>query len=201
MNEFPGKLIIFEGTDGAGKSTQIKLLASYLSEKYTVINTFEPTNGPFGKEIRSLYNNRGAKTKQEELDLFLADRKQHVKELILPNLKDGNIILCDRYYLSTVAYQGAIGFDPATILAMNSFAPEPDLAILLHLPVSQGRERITKLRDEATNDFEKAEMLEKVSHIFSGLNLPYIRRIDASRDIEQVQLDIRAEVKVLLENK
>lgn len=201
MSRYPGKLIIFEGTDGAGKSTQIKLLAEYLSENHQVITTFEPTNGPYGKEIRALYTNRSAKTKEEELELFLADRRQHVEELILPNLQAGNIVLCDRYYLSTVAYQGAIGFDTDEILAMNSFAPEPDLALLLHLPVDLGRERITKLRNEKTNDFEKKEMLERVSEIFLRLDLPYICKIDASAGIQEVQTTIRQNVDLILENK
>lgn len=195
-----GKLIVFEGTDGAGKSTQIQMLATHLKELgYDVITTFEPTNGPKGQQIRALYTNRGAATKEEELQLFLDDRKEHVENLLTPSLSQGKIVLCDRYYLSTAAYQGANGLDVSEILAQNSFAPEPDLALLLQIPVQQGRERITSLRGEQTNDFEKRDMLEKVATIFDSLDLPYIVKVNAAQDIGAVHSDIVAKVTSLLQ--
>lgn len=195
----PGKLIIFEGTDGAGKSTQIQLLSEYLKQQgYDVVTTFEPTNGVYGQKIRALYTNRGAATKEEELQLFLNDRKEHVDTLLVPSLTKGKVVLCDRYYLSTAAYQGANGLNVDEILEQNSFAPEPDLALLLQVPVHQGRDRITTLRGEKTNDFEKHEMLEKVATIFDSLTLPYIVKIDAAQNIDAVHTDIVFQVNSLL---
>lgn len=194
-----GKLIIFEGTDGAGKSTQLRLLANHLeANNYEIVTTFEPTNGPYGQKIRSLYTNRHATNKNEELELFIADRKEHVENLLKPSLSAGKIILCDRYFLSTAAYQGALGFDPNDILELNSFAPRPDIVLLFQLPVQQGRARIEKLRGEKTNDFEKEEMLIKVAQIFDALDLPYIHRIDASLPVEDVHKNIVEQITHLL---
>ena len=129
MTTRPGKLIVFEGTDGTGKTTQRDMLAKYLmTHGYATLITKEPTEGPYGMQIRDLYRNRNRYSPEEELELFLADRRDHVVSLLLPNLQEGKIILCDRYYFSTAAYQGALGLDPETILALNDFAPEPTLS-------------------------------------------------------------------------
>jgi dTMP kinase len=195
----PGLLIVFEGTDGTGKSTQTKLLATDLEERgYAVVSTFEPSNGIYGKQIRALFTNRKKVSREEELELFLADRKDHVDSLIAPSLKSGKIILCDRYYLSTIAYQGAAGIDPAYILARNDFAPVPDLAILFHAPLATGIQRITEGRGEALNDFEKEDYLQKVATQFEQLQLPYIKRIDAARDIETIHHNVLALVNPIL---
>ncbi len=195
-----GKLIIFEGTDGSGKSTQVKLLHSWFEQRgYDAVSTFEPTNGPIGKKIRSLYHDRGQVTPEEELDLFIQDRREHVKNLINPALETGKIVICDRYYFSTAAYQGALGFDVDEILKRNQFAPEPDIVLLLQLPVEMGRERIEKLRGESTNDFEKKEMLHKVDAIFRELDYSYFRRIDASQSIEQIHQNVTQIMQELLD--
>ena len=126
-----GILIVFEGTDGTGKSTQLQLFSHYLQDKgYPVVTTREPTEGQYGKQIRELYVNRSKYSQDEELELFLADRREHVQDFLAPALAQGKVILCDRYFLSTAAYQGARGFDPEEILELNHFAPDPDLALL-----------------------------------------------------------------------
>lgn len=194
-----GLLIVFEGIDGTGKSTQLSLLAEFLRLKgLKVVETREPTNGPFGKKIRDLYTNRAAASREEELDLFLADRQEHVRNLIKPALCRGEIVLCDRYYLSTVAYQGAVGFSPATILEKNSFAPEPDMALLFCAPPQTTVARITGQRGEALNDFEQETSLQKVATIFDNLQLPCIHRIDATQSINEVHdAVVRAVVPLL----
>ncbi|MDK9709334.1 MAG: dTMP kinase [Desulforhopalus sp.] len=180
-----GKLIIFEGIDGTGKTTQRDLLGNYLRDKgYPVVITKEPTNGPFGMKIRDLYNHRDRYSREEELELFLADRRQHVNELLLPGLEEGKIILCDRYYFSTAAYQGALGLDPESILAMNSFAPEPDLVLLFQIDPAVSQQRIVSGRGDTPNNFEQREFLEKVASIFSSIKKPYIRPINASESKE-----------------
>lgn len=186
-----GLLIVFEGIDGTGKSTQLSLLANTLRQQgFSVIETREPTDGQFGQQIRALYANRNGVSREQELELFLADRREHVQNLLTPALQKGQIILCDRYFLSTAAYQGAIGFSPAEILEKNSFAPTPDLALLFYAPPHVGIERITVKRGETLNDFEQEATLQRVAAIFDSLNLPYIQRIDASGSIESIQQSV-----------
>lgn len=191
MKNTKGLLIVFEGTDGTGKSTQLNLLAQTLEDKgVDVVRSFEPTNGTYGKKIRALYSNRQATSREDELELFLADRKEHVETLISPALARGNVVLVDRYYLSTIAYQGAAGLDPAEILKKNAFAPEPDMALLFHAPIATGVIRITENRGDTLNDFEKEEYLRKVQIQFEEMDLPCIKRVDANRSIEEIHQDV-----------
>ncbi len=194
-----GVLIVFEGTDGTGKSTQVHLLSEYLQERgYPVVVTREPTEGPFGRKIRALYTQRATSSGVEELELFLADRREHVEQLLAPGLAQGKIILCDRYFLSTAAYQGARGFDPEKILELNRFAPDPDLALLFQAPLPIGLARITSGRGEQLNDFEQLESLKQVAAIFSTIKRSYIQPIDASGSIQEVHYQVLQHVRPLL---
>jgi len=198
-NTEPGLLIVFEGTDGTGKSTQLSLLETALTKKgFSVESTFEPSNGKYGKQIRALFTDRRKISREEELDLFIADRKDHVDRLITPALQSGKIVLCDRYYLSTIAYQGAAGLDPDYILSRNYFAPVPDLAILFHASIETGVRRITEGRGEKLNDFEKEDYLQKVAEQFKHMKFPYITRIDAARDIDTIHKEVLEHVTLLL---
>ncbi len=197
-----GLLIVFEGIDGTGKSTQISLLESFLKQKgFQVITTREPTQGQFGQRIRELYQNRQAATLAQELELFLSDRREHVEKLIIPSLAEGRIVLCDRYYLSTAAYQGAAGLDPQLIIEQNRFAPAPDLAFILEIDAEVSINRITISRGDRLNDFEQLESLKKVDKIFKSLHLPYIRRIDGSQTIDQVSRLVREHTVCLLDER
>jgi dTMP kinase len=194
-----GKLIVFEGTDGTGKSTQLQLLGHYLRDKgYSILTTREPTRGLFGQKIRSLYMHRNQCSLDEELELFLADRREHVEKVLAPALEQEKIILCDRYFLSTVAYQGARGLDPEHILELNRFAPDPDLALLFQAPLDTGLSRITRGRGDELNDFEQKESLAHVAAIFSSIKRPYIRPIDARGSIEEVHRLVIESVSPLL---
>jgi len=175
-------LIAFEGIDGTGKTTQIELLAEALRQRgLSVVTTREPTDGQYGRKIRQLYKNRKSVTPEEELALFLDDRREHVAQVIGPALASGQVVLTDRYYYSTAAYQGAAGYDPQKIIAANElFAPVPDMVIMLEAPVSLGVHRVQKLRGETLNDFEQEETLARVAKIFASLNSPNIRRIDGT---------------------
>ena len=199
----PGALVAFEGIDGTGKSTQIRLLAESLRDMgHTVQLTREPTDGPVGQRIRELYASRAEVTQEEELQLFIDDRRQHVAEIIQPALAAGRIVLTDRYYLSTAAYQGAAGLDPAEIIRRNErFAPVPDLVILLVVPPVLGIERIRTLRVEALNAFEQEAELERVAAIFDQLDQKYIKRIDATQSVAAVQQAVFAEVKQFLSGR
>jgi dTMP kinase len=199
MRNSRGILIVFEGTDGTGKSTQLSLLADYLQRKnYPVVMTREPTTGSYGQKIRNLYVKRDTCSPKEELELFLADRKEHVETLINPSLAQGKIVLCDRYFLSTVAYQGALGFDVEELLARNSFATPPDIALLFHIPLETALQRITVGRGDMLNDFEKSENLSKVAAIFDSLSENYIKRVNAEGSIQQVHSTVLSLVLPLI---
>ena len=182
-----GLFVVFEGIDGTGKSTQLHLLTEKLQQLgYAVVSTREPTDGPFGQKIRELFVDRGVVSHEEELELFIADRDQHVQEVIAPALADGCVVVCDRYYLSTVAYQGANGMDPDAILKKNKDFPVPDLAIILEIEPAQSIDRIQNQRNEDPNTFEEESNLTKVAAIFASMQHPYIRRICAADSIENV---------------
>jgi dTMP kinase len=198
--EKKGLLIAFEGIDGTGKTTQIELLAEVLRQRgLRVVTTREPTDGQYGRKIRELYKNRKSVTPEEELALFLDDRREHVAQVIDPALASGQVVLTDRYYHSTAAYQGAAGHDPQKIIAENElFAPVPDMVILLEVPVSLGVHRVQKLRGETLNDFEQEETLARVAGIFAGLRGGNIRRIDGTGDAGAVHALVVANVAELL---
>jgi dTMP kinase len=195
-----GVLIAIEGIDGTGKSTQLRLLAEELSRRgFEVVATREPTNGPHGRRIRELYGNRRQVSPDEELELFMADRRQHVREVIQPALAAGKIVLTDRYYFSTAAYQGAAGRDPEVILRANeAFAPVPDLLFLLVLPPALGIERIRSLRREQLNDFEQEHELRRVAAIFDRLARPFLVRLDAAESVAEIQNRLLAKIEHFL---
>ncbi len=196
-----GLLIAFEGIDGTGKSTQIRLLADYLRRQgCEVIETREPTDGPYGLKIRQLYMNRKNCTPEEELELFIQDRRQHVDEVIGPALAQGKIVLTDRYYFSTAAYQGAAGMDPDLIFRAHDFAPRPDLVVLLVMEPEKSVQRIEQLRGEQLNDFEQVEQLRKVAGLFASFTDDCILRVNGAAPIEQVQREIQKGVQALVAN-
>ncbi len=199
-----GLLIALEGIDGTGKSTQLQLLARRLREEgLEVVPTREPTDGPYGRQLRELFLHRATLAPDEELRLFIEDRREHVADLIAPALAAGRVVVTDRYYYSTAAYQGAGGHDPADILAVNeSFAPRPDLVLLLVAPPEVGVKRVREGRGESLNDFEQEDYLRRVAEIFAGFNSPGLVRIDATGTMEQVRDEIwRAVVQLLAARK
>ncbi len=197
-----GLFVVFEGIDGTGKSTQLLLLAEKLRQLgYAVVATCEPTNGPYGRMIRELFVDRDTVSREEELELFIADRKQHVQEVITPALSEGSAVICDRYYLSTIAYQGANGMDPELILEKNENFPIPDLAIILEIEPAQGIHRIQNQRNEHPNTFEKEANLQKVAKIFASMQQDYIMRINGSDSIENVHRRVFEAVAKVLAQK
>ncbi len=195
-----GKLIAFEGIDGAGKSSQARALAQALeSAGFSVLLSREPTDGPWGRKLRQSALHQRL-SPEEELEAFLADRRQHVEELIAPGLAAGKIILVDRYYFSTVAYQGIRGLNPQQLLEENeSFAPAPDLLILLELEAAEGLRRIHG-RGDVSDLFEREQDLREVAKIFAGMHFSYALRLDAMRAPEQLEAEILARVMALLQS-
>lgn len=186
----PGFLLVLEGIDGTGKSTQARLLAENLrSRGHRVILSREPTDGAFGRRLRDSATT-GRLSAEEELQLFLQDRREHVETLIEPALRGGEIVILDRYYFSTMAYQGIRGFDPREIRRANEdFAPQPDLLLLLDLPLDLALQRIG-IRDGAGNEFEQRDALQGCSRIFHSVQDEFLRVIDASGSVEEIQQSI-----------
>jgi dTMP kinase len=182
-----GLFIVIEGIDGTGKSTQAKMLKAALEKAgKTVTLDREPSDSPFGKILRDSATS-GRRSPQEELDLFHQDRKHHLDTLILPALDRGETVILDRYYFSTMAYQGQRGFDPEEIRKTNlSFAPNPDILFILDLPVEQARERIG-VRGDTTNEFEKRDALQFCRDTFLSVSHePFAHVIDSSQDIDAI---------------
>lgn len=188
-------LIVLEGIDGTGKSTQVRLLAEWLRERgHEVVTSFEPTNGPWGSKLRASAAT-GRLEPEVELEYFLNDRRQHVEELISPALAAGKFVVLDRYYFSTMAYQGLRGFDPLAIRGMNeTFAPIPDRLFILDLKADAALARIGA-RGDIANEFEKRDALEKCREIFLSLaDEPFARVIATNRTPDEVQTAIREEL-------
>ncbi len=176
-----GLFIVIEGIDGTGKSTQASRLGEWFtSQGRKVILSREPTAGPWGKKVRESAAT-GRLSPEDELQYFLNDRRQHVEELIAPSLAAGKVVILDRYYFSTMAYQGARGFDPAEIRRKNeTFAPVPDLLLIMDLDVDSALERIGA-RGDTANEFEKRENLERCREIFLSLKDESFARVISSR--------------------
>ena len=194
-----GLLIVFEGLDGAGKTTQIRLLDEHLrQESYDVVCLKEPTDGPWGEKIRHLaQHGRQGVPPATELTWFLEDRRQDVEQNIRPALRRGQIVLLDRYYFSTIAYQGALGCEPETIRQRNeAFAPPPDLLFLLEISPARGLRRVQQ--DREPDSFERLDYLERVATLFARMSFPYLRRIPATLQVQAIHARIWQEVQTVL---
>jgi len=205
--------ISLEGIEGCGKTTQLEYLSTFLAEKrrpYVV--TREPGGTAIGKKVRSILLDPASKelVPVAELLLYMADRAQHIHSLIKPNLAEGNIVLCDRYFDATVVYQGyARGLDIGFILDLHRIVLKdlkPDITLLLDLPPRIGLARAwqeldTGNRSDTESRFEEEAISfhEKVRAGYlelAGMEAERYKIIDASRQIDEVQTDIR---KVLSE--
>lgn len=194
-----GLLIVFEGIDGCGKSTQLRLLAARLrANGVKVVETKEPTDGPVGRQIREMARSGQRVAREQELAWFIEDRREHVRDLIAPELVQGTIVLCDRYWLSTVAYQSARGFD-AEQLTRESEAefPIPDLALIFEITAEEGLARVSKRGGVSEPVFEELEYQKKVEKNFAALDRPWIARIDARPSIDEIHAEVVERVRAL----
>lgn len=186
-----GILIAVEGIDGSGKTTQVDLLSAFLiGFGEPTLRSKEPTNGPWGQKIRQSAAN-GRMSLEDELHAFIEDRKEHVRDVINPALEDGKTVVLDRYFYSTIAYQGSRGGDPAKIAAMmRTIAPEPDAVILLDVPAETGLLRVRN-RDDVENHFEGIEDLRKVRDAFRQLvTADNVTLIDGTPSVHVVEQKI-----------
>lgn len=195
-----GKLIVIEGIDGSGKSSAgIMLTDSLNSLGIKSIYTFEPTHAYYGSKLRESMLSKDLKP-EEELSLFIADRKEHINHMIKPALNDGYAIVLDRYMYSSIAYQGAKGIDKNYIYDLHKdFILEPDLVFIFHLPIETALKRIMEKRG-FVDRFENENYLKEVDKIFCSFNDSYIHHIDASKDqkvINDELLNIIKDTKTL----
>ena len=145
----------------------------------------EPTNGKYGKKLWEMLSGKREATTEQILDLFVMDRKEHVKDKINPALKKGEIVLMDRYYYSTMAYQAAAGIDVNRIRKDNEFAPKPDIVLIFDLPADLAMKRV--MGHSVADVFEKEEHLEKVIEAYLNLkDDPLVRIIDSTRNPEEI---------------
>ena len=179
-------LIDLEGIDGCGKSTQSKFLMEKFEENNEqAIILKEPTDGKYGKKLWEMLSGKREATTEQILDLFVMDRKEHVDDKINPALKEGKIVLMDRYYYSTMAYQAAAGIDVNRIRKDNEFAPKPDIVLIFDLPADLAMKRVKG--HSVADVFEKEEHLEKVREAYLNLrNDPLVRIIDSTRTPEEI---------------
>jgi len=203
-----GLFISFEGIDGVGKSTQADLLETWLSEQgKTVVRTLEPGGTDVGVEIRKiLLHHKGDLAPRAEAALFAADRAHHVASKIRPALERGEIVITDRYFDSSVAYQGA-GRDLSrtevrdlSLWAVGGLLPQ--LTVLLDLPAEEARARRNKSGSEPDRlEREKIEFFETVRSAYLDLAKAEPNRflvVDASVSVEEMQSQIRARVAGLI---
>ncbi|MEM3095406.1 MAG: dTMP kinase [Nitrososphaerota archaeon] len=155
-----GRLIAVEGVDGAGKTTQARTLTRWLNrEGFRAVYTCEPTQGPVGRLVRKHLSGRLKLSEETVALLFAADRLEHLRTFVKPYLKRGFTIVSDRYLHSSIAYQTALTGRPDWVEQINGLAPEPDLSILLDVPVGMAIERLRLRRSER---YERMRFLRRV---------------------------------------
>ena len=199
-----GRFITFEGPEGSGKSTHSKLLSEYLREKgYAVVYTREPGGTSIGERIRDILLD----PHNEEMDgicemfLYMASRAQLVGEVISPALKEGKVVICDRFWDATIAYQGyGQGIDIEVIKDMSRIITDltPDITILLDLPPEEGLKKVGRDRLESKPLCYHQRVREGYLHLAHR----YPQRIKvvsvAKRSIEETQSRIREVIQQCL---
>ena len=190
--------ITLEGPEGSGKTTAVNYAVNKLEEMgYQIVRTREPGGTPIAEQIRNVILDKAntAMDERTEALLYAASRRQHLVEKVWPALKEGKIVICDRYLDSSLAYQGgARGLGIDNILNINNFATEgtvPDLTLLFDIEPELGLARIAANADREVNrlDLEKLDFHNKVRNTFLELAKRYPERfiiIDASKSREEV---------------
>ncbi len=199
-----GLFITFEGVDGCGKSTQLELVAEFLSKNYEVIKTKEPGAKGLGEKLREiLLNYDGEIAPRCESFLFLADRAQHISQIVKPAVNSGKIVLCDRHTDSTVAYQGYgrnINLDEINYL--NNLATEgmkPDLTLVFDVDIKTSMERVGKNKDRMESG--GVEFFERVRNGYLEIakhDSKRVKLIDSTKSIDEVFKEVLSYITPLL---
>ena len=214
----PGTFITFEGIDGSGKSTQLRLLNNFLrANGWNPLVTREPGGTPVGLRLRAaLLDATEEVDPLTELLVFAADRAQHVRRVIRPALESGHIVISDRYADATVAYQGAgRGFSPELIAEIVQLATEglkPDLTVLFDVGIEESTSRTTRRSTGKSSnkngrdrlDIEDAEFHSRVREAYLRIARAEPKRVkvvDASGPVEQTQERVREVVVSFLKGR
>lgn len=202
-----GFFITFEGPDGSGKSTQIKLIEKYLKQcGYDIVITREPGGTKISEKIRDIILDKA----HVEMDyvtealLYAASRAQHVSQVILPALKDGKVVICDRYVDSSYVYQGIGRGLGECVRDINRIATQdcmPDITFLFKISPEKSKRRIRKV-DRL--EMEKMDYHRKVYQAYLDLEKQYptrIKGIEANRTIDEIHQEIRKNIECLLSKR
>lgn len=209
-----GKFITFEGIDGSGKSTQLRMLASELRFRgFDVLTTMEPGGTPLGRRLREAF----LETEENvaplaELLLFAADRAQHVNFLIKPALKEGKIVISDRYADATFAYQGAgRGFPDKTVNQVIKLATDglkPHLTLFFDVSIEKALLRMNSRNEDGGQknrmDFETTEFYQRVREAYLKIAEKESKRfvvVDGNNSIDEIQTQVIKVVTEFLEKK
>jgi len=190
-----GILIVFEGIDGTGKTTQAQILFDKLiSHGLETVYFREPSTGRWGQEVKKKAAQTDSITPEEELELFQRDRQENVRENLRPALDENKVVILDRYYFSTIAYQGAKGIDQQRIRRINeAFVVIPDMVFIMDIDPGKGLDRIAN-RKKKDLLFEQEDYLKKVRMIFQSFQGKNILHLDSARSIEEVAEEIEKSV-------
>lgn len=200
-----GFFLVFEGIDGAGTTSQQAWICQRLSELgVSVYKTAEPTSNPVGTLIRQVLRGEHAPFSPHALALlFASDRADHLAREIEPALANGQMVVCDRYLLSSLAYQTAAGVPLAQVEQANATFPTPDLTIYFDLPVEVAAQRRAK-RGQAQEIFEIDEVQREVARLYRQQALAWQRAgkplqfVDAARSFEEVSAQLDALIHPIL---
>jgi len=193
-----GKFIVFEGPDGSGQTTQAELLKHFLTSRgRSAVLTKEPTKeSEAGRKISDVLNHRLKLSPIEVQELFNADRKHHIENLITPSVNEGRYVISDRYFFSSIAY-GPVGYDFESV---HKDFPIPDLTFILKVSPEECIKRIES-RGRPVQFYETQEKLKKVMANYEKIagKFPNVYLINGEVSIEKVQEEILGKVKNILE--
>lgn len=198
-----GKFIVFEGPDGSGKTTQLKMFAEYLAGRgVSVVTEREPTGDTIGSLVRRVLSGELAYSAETLALLFAADRAEHIRR-VDALLEEGRTVLCDRYVFSSIAYQG-LELEPSRVAEINRSNIErllPDAVVYIDLPAEECMARITRAR-ETVEIFETRERIERVRSNYEGafalLPPDKLIRIDGAKSPDEVAREVRERVEPVL---
>ena len=184
MRRERGSLIVIEGIDGAGKTTISRMLVNILNKRgYRAIYTYEPYDTKFVEALKSYNEYRSA-----ELDAlaYASDRLIHLKTVVLPAMEKGIVVVMDRYYFSSMAYQGAQGAPVNWVREVNRFAIKPDLAIYIDVDPVIGLTRISG-GERRFAEYEKLDLLKRVRKIYLDLvKAGLLHLVDGMKSVDEV---------------
>jgi len=200
-NKYKGRLIVFEGIDGSGKTMSAGYVIDRLrKEKYFVNRYFEPTNENYGKILRDGFAARKRFSPGEEISLFLLDRECNKICNLDTNLKAGAVVILDRYFYSTIAYQGH-NVDPQLLFDINKpVIINPDLTLIFDVEVETALERIRIGRERSTSMEEKENLL-RAQKMYRSMTADNIKIIDANKDLESMYRDVYEKVSLKIKEK